>query len=145
MRKKTSIADTVQKELLRRAEASLRYLQIEWKQFGRVRPLALTWLGEEIVDDRGLPLRDVVVCRLPEDAAKRPAVLAGMVARTKAQALLVIQQNESNVKAIFETARGTTTWHYSVEDRVDHKMLVRCSVEHDVDSTGLLCRKNMKN
>ena len=81
-----------------------------------------------------------MICLLPENEARRLPVLAAMVARTKAQALLFVQQQGFIVTAIFETPAETITWRYCVEDRIDRKMLVRQGMQHNADMTGILRR-----
>jgi hypothetical protein len=129
-------------ELQRRAEEATAQIYEDWNKLGRVRPVAVTWVGGTVLDDRGVPIEDTVVCLLPEDQARQQKVLKGMVARTKAAAVLVIRQNGSDITAVFETPIGSTSWHYKVEDRADRKVVVRSCVKRNAECLGLLRNNN---
>ncbi len=129
-------------ELQRRAELALGHIYEDWRNLQRVRSVAVTWVSEIVLDDRGLPLDDAIVCLLPEDRGKHQKVLTGMVDRTKAAAVLVIRQDGDDITAVFETPTGSTSWHYRVEDRADRKIVARVGTKKDVERLGLLWRGN---
>ena len=125
-------------ELRRRAEQSLEHLYEEWRNLHRIRPVAATWVSENVLDDQGRPLDDFVLCLLPEEHGQHHKILSNMVLRTKACALLLIRQLGDQVKVIYETPIGTTSWTYPIEDRIGAKVLGRRVVATNVDSVGIL-------
>ena len=126
-------------ELRKRAKQAVPvHIDGDWRAIGRVRALAVTWCGELVLDDKGIPLEDAVMCLLPEDTAQHSKILREMAERTMAGALLVVRQTGNDIKAVFETTAGTTTWSYRVEDRGDRKVPIRRGEQKNVDSLGVL-------
>ena len=102
------------KTLLNRATAALQYIYDEWRSRKAVRPAAITWAGEPIKDDAGNHIDDAVLCLLPEDPALQHRALRDMVMRTSACALMLIVQEEQEVRAYFETAYGSRCWRFPI-------------------------------
>jgi hypothetical protein len=125
-------------ELRRRAELALEHVQHDWLVYSRIRPLAITWVSEQIEDDRGVPIGDTVLCLLPDNRAQHDRILHEMVERTKAAALMVIRQTGDDIKAVYETPIGSASWDYRIEDRGDRKMPILRSTHSNRDHIGML-------
>lgn len=91
-----------------------------------------------MVDDHGQPINDFVTCFLPDDESRHVKVVHEMVGRTKACALMLIRQQGDEVRAIYETPIGTTSWIYKIEDRVNTKILGKRTIRKDTDYVGVM-------
>ena len=139
---RNTTAKLVFDELTERAKRMLQHIQHDWQVLGKVRPLAITWVGTTVLDDHGVPLEDEILCLLPTDVSKQDAVIRRMVERTKAGAIMLIRQDGADITATYETSIGSVSWRYRIEDRGDRKIVVQRGVTKNKDRIGLLYRPN---
>jgi hypothetical protein len=127
-------------DLLKKAEEGLRSLLPDWRKNGRIAPFLISWPAEDIRADDGSVVRGAVCYDLPEDAPKRLERVKEAVAVTQPYGLLLCEQLENEVCAIFETQHGAKSWHYPIERHGPDRVLGRVSTTTDVRHIGLLWR-----
>lgn len=126
------------------AAGALVSLYNTWRTERRIRPFAISWPGETILDDSGLPLRGSCLLELPEDKAKWPETIKRFVLRTKAYALLLTEQNKREVLVILESRHGTRSWSIPIQVSGDIRALGTAVIKDDHHKIGILWkpRKN---
>jgi len=127
------------RELCKQAEDGQQSIPELWSNNRRIRPHLLLW-PSEAVKFRGQLTEDVLPFDMPGDRSEWPELLLDRVLDSKACALLLVEQREQAVVAIFESPRGTTSWHYPIKDHGDLKILGPPVKKTDVESVGLLWR-----
>jgi len=128
---------TLHNALVRRSEGLLAHVHNLWngKTFQNV---LFTWAGEQIKDDAGMPINDIVGCDLPEDANSHQKTAVDMVVRTSACGLLRIRREDSCIKAVMETQHGSKSWTFPFDLRGDSRVLGSPTVREDEDCLGIL-------
>jgi hypothetical protein len=132
----------IRNEYIRRASIVLKELHTLWdgKEF---QPVAFTWVSEEVRDDDGNIVDDIIGCNLPQDRSKHFNIMLDMVIRTKACAILVIRKEDSEVLAIFEDNVGSRSWVFQIEDRGNTQIIGRHRNRVNEDYVGILCNRHM--
>lgn len=111
-----------------------------WKSEGKVRPFAIAWPGETILDDTGLPMQGSCVLDLPDVKTKWPETLRRLILRTRAYALLLAEQKGKEVLVILESRHGTRSWSIPILVSGDIRTLGTAVVKDNVHKIGLLWR-----
>ena len=114
---------------------SMRYT---WCESSPEENVAMTWTGTEIQDDHGHPINDRVLLVMPDNRDEWDSVLAQLIERTEAFALLLIQRNSERLQVLFESPYGTRLWRLKKERHGDTSVLGRPAVFDNVETTGLL-------
>jgi len=134
----------IHNELLRRAEAGLDTVTDSWRKFGKVLPFMLSWPAEDISDDKGVPITDVVAVLMPDSHTEWSQHMRKLVLRTKPYALLLCEQREREVVVIFESQHGTKSWHFPIIT-TGNSFLGNRTAKTDVESIGILWRAGSRN
>lgn len=129
--------------LLSQAEAVVKTLYETWKKERKVVPILFTWPAETIRTEDGKPHEGVCVLDLPEEGRARSTALRMMVERTKAYALLLIEQQHDAVQVILESGHGARCWKIPFVSHGDVVLLGRAQVRDDETHVGLLWSPNM--
>ena len=124
--------------LLKQAEAAVHVVYEIWKKERAIAPTLFTWPAERIRTDNGEPHEGICLLELPEAYEKRSVAMLAMVERTKAYALLLIEQRHADVQVIFETRHGARCWSIPLVAHGDVVILERAHVQDDVGHVGLL-------
>jgi hypothetical protein len=124
--------------LLRQAESVVKAVYENWRRDRKIAPVAFTWPAETIRTDRGEPHEGVVVLDLPEAVGMRMEALRQLVARTKAYALLLVEQHPKKVVVILESRHGARCWTIPLESHGDVVILGRAEAHNDAVHVGLL-------
>lgn len=86
----------------------------------------------------GAPFSGAVFSDLPTDPALRKERVKNAVTQTGAYALLVAEQLEGEVRAIFESQHGSRTWRLPLKDHGDVRVLGTPVVRDNAESIGVL-------
>jgi hypothetical protein len=127
-------------DLAKKAAVALSTLQDTWNEDGKIDPFAISWVQETVHSDAGRPIDRFVLVDLPQDRAQWSGALVATVQKTKPYALLVCEQKEDEVVAIFESQHGSRSWRYPIKSHGRVKLLGDPSTRDDVDSIGILWR-----
>jgi hypothetical protein len=125
-------------DLLVRAQAAVNHLYEIWKKDGKIDPSLLTWPAEAVLSENGEKVDGVCCLQLPEAIEARRLAICKMVERTKAYALLVVEQLDVSVRVILETPNGTRCWNIPVHRSGDVKILGDATVTDNRENVGLL-------
>ncbi len=129
--------------LVRKTQRMVDKFRQLWSKGQRVRKACFfTWPAESIKDDNGKDLVEICIAALPDDPAEWAKDMKEMVVRTKAYALVLMEPEAKCVKFIFESQHGTRTWVIPIQRRGDVDVLGPETYEDNVQSVGLLWRKN---
>ena len=129
-------------ELVRRSEAMLRQLRKLWNGT-EFQDVLFTWAGEEIRDDNGMPINDLVGCDLPNDRGEHNKIAVDMVVRTSACGLLRVRREDDNIQAIMETHDGSKSWTFPFQVRGDTRVIGSPTTKENEDFVGVLWKKDM--
>lgn len=125
-------------DLLKQAEAAVRVVYETWKKERKIAPVFFTWPAERIYTDRGDPHEGICFLALPENDKERSDAMLAMVRRTKAYALLLIEQQPDAVRIIFESKHGSRCWNVPIANHGDVVLLEAARAEDNTAHVGLL-------
>jgi hypothetical protein len=125
-------------ELCRRATIGVDMLPKLWKQHGVIQSSLILWPAESVKTDDGGEIENMVYAQMPDEESERIKFLRAAVARGKAYAILVTEQHEDTVKAIFESHHGTRCWTFDIERHGDIRLLSKPDVKDDAECVGIL-------
>ena len=98
--------ELIHDELLGRAVHIVDVSVKEAKRDGRLRPLAVGWVGQSMVADDGATINDRVLCLLPYDSREHPNILLNFTQRIQPIALMWLRQEKEGLRATFTTDCG---------------------------------------
>jgi hypothetical protein len=107
-----------------------------WKTSPRLPALVVAWPRQTIQDDHGAPINDKVVLQLPEGLTSN--AIQKLVERTKAYAILTVEDTDGGMIALFESQHGTRRWEKKAIRVGDSKRLGPLFINNDVPAHGLL-------
>ena len=84
----------------------------------------------------------VVYKELPPVKEERRKAIYEAVSACDACAILVVEQLEHDVRAIFESTHGTRTWRLPIKEHGDVQILGRATAHDNADSIGALWHAN---
>jgi len=132
----------IHKTLLVEAEAMTEYIYEAWKETkGHLPCLGFAWPSEHLHTKEGI-IKHLVTTTFQSSPTNRAQELRDFVRLSKAYALFVIEQHDDYVKAIFESMHGSRAWTLKIARHGDSKVLSRPTVSDDLESIGLLWKKN---
>jgi hypothetical protein len=100
---------------------------------------ALTWPAEVVRGDDGASIDQLCVALLEEiPQEKRREAIIGMVQKTKAYALLFVEQREQALVVQFESPHGARSWRLPIERRGDTWALGPAEIRTDADCVGVI-------
>jgi len=138
MRRTIDLSDqAINEELLRVCDLLVDQLR-RTTHTGVELAFAMTWVGSEVTDDRGVPINDRVFLQLPNNREAWDDLLSQLVSKTQAFALLLIDRHVEGLKVLYESPMGTRTWRLKKERHGDLEVLSRPVVTDNVETTGLL-------
>lgn len=124
--------------LVKRAEVVVKTVYEIWRKERKIAPVLMTWPAETIRTERGEPHEGVCILDLPEGPATRSVAIREMVGRTKAYALLLIEQRSDDVQVTLESRLGARCWRIPISDHGDVKILEQAVVRDNEAHVGLL-------
>lgn len=128
-------------DMLAEAEAGLKAaMHQSWKTKGMIDPFIISWVQKNIEADDGSIITNHVVSNMPEDKARWTHHLLLVIKRTKPYALMLCEQKEDEVVAIFESRHGTRSWRYPINKHGITRVLGEPATRDDTDCIGLLWR-----
>lgn len=130
-------------DLVKTAEAVVKTVYAIWKKERKIAPVLMTWPAETIRTSRGEPHEGVCILDLPEGNAARSVAIREMVGKTKAFALLLIEQRREDVRVILESRLGARCWDIPISDHGDVKILEQPVVQEGRAHVGLLWSPTM--
>jgi hypothetical protein len=126
------------------AGGALTSLYDTWRVERRIRPFIISWPGETILDDAGLPLQGTCLLDLPDSKSKWSETMRRFAARTKAYALLLAEQHPTEVLVILESHHGTRSWSIPILVSGDIRTLGTAVIKDNVHKIGLLWKTRSK-
>lgn len=130
-------------ELRRRAGQAVDHLQELWKDQQRIDPILLLWPAEPVRTKEGVMFEGCVYCELTGDEQARRATMLQAIERVRPYGLLLVEQREGAVKAIFETHHGTRTWTLPIKKHGDVRVLYDPQSADDAESLGFLWKRGV--
>lgn len=127
-------------DLLKQAEHGIKSLYKSWKKDKHIAPFLLTWPAEAVSAYDGRIVNDICRLELPENRNVWQKLLREAVTITKAYAILLCEQKDTEVTVLLESPHGTRSWRVPIETRGVVKALGKPSYKDNVDSVGLLWR-----
>lgn len=124
-------------DLVKEARFGLQSIYESWAKYSKIGPFVLAW-PETTVDFHGHKTYSVLPFDLPGARKERSATLRKILKEVNAYALLLVEQRDKAVVAIFESPHGTVSWHIPIEYHGDVNSLGDPQEKTDVDSIGLL-------
>lgn len=109
-----------------------------WKLMGRVEPFLMAWPSEPVLDDVGIPIEGTCLLDLPKNTSSWSATIRSFAKKTKAYALLLTEQLESEVRVILESHHGTRSWSVPILVSGDIRTLGAPVVKDDTHRIGIL-------
>lgn len=114
---------------------------LQYKKTRRVEPFCVTWPGEAVQTDTGGTLEQPVLCDLRGvPAEQRHEVVKKMTMRTKAFAMVLIEERDSAIKVVFESKLGARAWVTPLNHHGDVRVPGRTHVSDNAECVGLLWR-----
>lgn len=114
--------------------ASVRKL---WRAERRIDRVLFSWPREPIEDDKGRWISALVTYQPPESQPNRTAA-RDMVKRTRACAVLLVEQREKDVRILLESPHGSRCWTLPIRWQGDVRVLTKAAVVADTESLGAL-------
>lgn len=124
--------------LIKQAEAAVKTIYATWKRKRVIAPTLFTWPADTIQADNGELLEGICTLDLPEKEVDRAQAMKMMVERTKAYALLLIEQRKGEVRAVLESSHGARCWTIPLVQHGEVVVLGRAAVRDDEGHVGLL-------
>lgn len=132
----------IHNELLARAATTVWRIPELWKEQKRIFPIILLWPTAQVKAQKGEWHTGVVFDTLPEEAAQRPAHIKQAAKKCNAYAVLVVEEVEGAVRAIFESEHGTETWRLPIKDHGGVRVLGIAARSSNTESVGVLWHDN---
>lgn len=130
--------------LIQVAEAGIKGLYKYWKKNHKIDPFIVTWPSKTLSDDNGQQINDVCVMELPKnDKGSWQKLMLDVVAKTHAYGILLVEQRDMDVRAIFETKHGSKCWTLPIIRSGDIPVLKKPESTINRENLGLLWRNNV--
>jgi hypothetical protein len=123
-------------DLAKRAERMVEEVRAQWREKQRITNCCITWPAEVLKDDAGREIQDAVYCVLPP--GEEQEALRRMVERTKAYALVLIEQKKDELRVLFESHHGARAWLIPLELHGDVRVPGATRVTENAECVGLL-------
>jgi len=127
--------------LVKLAEAGLQGIYKEWRKSKKIDSFFVTWPAEPVFADNGAAIEDLCIVELPSDKSKWRETMVSAMQRTRAYGILLVEQRENDVKALFETKHGARCWTIPIIRSGDVLTLKKPDVTTDREHIGLLWRQ----
>jgi hypothetical protein len=125
-------------DLTRLAEAGIKSLYETWKTEKKISPFLITWPGEAVMTDDGVAITGPCHMEMPVDKSKWNDMIVNAIKRTSAYAILLVEQRDSDVRAILESPHGSKCWTIPIVKSGDALILGKQDVTTDKEHLGLL-------
>lgn len=122
--------------LLHTAQKIVNSVKSRWEQGEKIEAYAIAWPGEKVPTEEGQMIDGPVLMAVPLE--RRELALRALVDRTKAFALLLVEQKGDCLAALFESAHGTRSWTLPIRRHGDRWALEDQKTRDDTDRLGLL-------
>lgn len=116
-----------------------------WKKEGKIKPFLVSWPGETLLDDHGVPFQGACLLDLPDNQSKWLETVVTFAKRTKAYALLLTEQKEREVHIILESHHGTRSWTIPILVSGDLRTLGTAAIKDDTHKIGVLWRTRSRS
>lgn len=135
----------IHEELVRRAHRAISAIPKMWKKDRRIHSTILLWPADHVRTTTGERFSGVVFSELPseeESGIQRKVYIERAVASCGAYAVLVTEQLEDCVRAIFESEHGTETWRLPIKNYGGTKVLGAAARRSNAEAVGVLWHAN---
>jgi hypothetical protein len=112
-----------------------------WREGKKVENYAISWPSQTVRSDQGDPIDRAIIMEIPNKEEQRQALTA-LVARTSSYGLLLLEVDEKQIHAVFESGHGTRAWTIPIERHGDRLALGDQKVKDDTECIGLLWSKS---
>jgi hypothetical protein len=113
----------------------------QWHQGLRF-SIAIFWPASAVMSDSGDLIDSASFLPLPEERDQWLKQIVGATTRMKAYALLVVELNDKEVFARFESQHGARSWRSLPERHGDIRVLGTEVIHDDAEHVGVLWRKD---
>ncbi len=125
--------------VLKEAELGLDVVTSAWRQQNDVGHFLIVWPEDEVLATDGSKINRAVSFDLSDDAEKNVRVFREALQVAKPYALLVVEEQDKKIRAVFETRHGTKSWVWPIHNNL---AVGQASTKVDVNYVGLLWRPN---
>ncbi len=113
------------------------HVRVQWGKGRRPPRMAFAWPGEEVLDDHGRPVDDLVTLPLPADA-DAPSIIAALAERTRAYAVGLLEVLPRSVEVTLESEHGVAAWTMALTDQGGAVLIGRPVVRESGPGLGVL-------
>ena len=125
-------------ELARRAESGFSGLYTAWKTHRKIEPFIIAWPSDSVTAENGKEITGPCVMILPPDKGRWQEFMLKAIELVTAYGLLLVEQREKDVRAIFESQHGTRCWTMPIVRSGDVDILKAPEVSDNTEHLGLL-------
>lgn len=124
-------------ELCKRCLPAVNSLYDAWRTDKRIHTSLLLWPSESVRNQHGDPFSGVIFHAIDGSVGTRVAEVTRAAKACDAYALLLVEQLDDAVRAIFESEHGTRTWRLPIKNHGDVQVLGRPIVRDNAESIGV--------
>ncbi len=111
-----------------------------WRKNRKVPRMLFSWPSEHLPTADGKVVTHIVSFAIPDELATFEAAVA-MTKETKAYALLLVEQEKTDVRILLESFHGTRCWRLPIRRHGDVNVLEKEHASQDTESLGILWRR----
>lgn len=111
-----------------------------WRKDKRVPRMLFSWPSEHLKTADGKTITHIVSFAIPADLATFEAAVQ-LTKETKAYAILLVEQEEQDVRVLLESFHGTRCWRLPIRRHGDVNVLEKEHATQDTESLGILWRR----
>lgn len=127
--------ELIHADLAEEAGWGINSLYTSWSESNRIDPFMVVWPSETVIFN-GESVNDAIPFQLPLDKEQQRAFIKKAVKKTKAWAVLLVEQRAEAVVAVFESPVGTRSWHLPIKRRGDVLVLTDAKEYENTDYVG---------
>ncbi len=113
-----------------------------WRRDKRVPRMLFSWPSEHLTAVDGKTVTHIVSFAVPADVTTFEAAVQ-LTKQTKAYALLLVEQEEKDVRILLESFHGTRCWRLPIRRHGDVNVLEKENASEDTENLGILWRRSV--
>lgn len=113
-----------------------------WRKDRKIPRMMFSWPSEHLESVEGKTVTHIVSFAVPKELNTFEAAV-GMTKATKAYALLLVEQEESDVRILLESFHGTRCWRLPIRRHGDIDVLEKENASEDTETLGILWRRSV--
>lgn len=121
-----------------KANKGISSLYEVWRTRRKITPFLISWPAEPILDDNGLILEGECLLELSDNRSTWSKTIRAFSKKTKAYALLLMEQLEKELRVTLESHHGTRSWTIPILLSGDVKVLGDPQIQDNVHRIGIL-------